>query len=219
MASRPKYSEAKILENYRISLENAENQPMIAAVMAEHGFDTEEIAKGKTLLEKTRTAFSSNKHDDNERSQAYSAFIANKKELSETYKLHRKKAKIIFRKDPETLKKLNLDGKIPQAYVKWLEVVKKLYREVLNDKAIQQKLLRLKITADELSNANKKITELEEAKAKHIREKGEAQKATKDKDAAFVIMSDYMSEFYAVSRIALKDNRQLLESLGILVKN
>jgi len=52
-----------------------------------------------------------------------------------------------------------------------------------------------------------------------LREVGESQDATKIKDAAFVKMDDWMSEFYAVAKIALEDNPQLLESLGKLVRS
>jgi hypothetical protein len=40
----------------------------------------------------------------------------------------------------------------------------------------------------------------------------------KNKDTAFAKLDDWMSEFYAVPRIGLEDNPQLLESLGKVVK-
>ena len=63
------------------------------------------------------------------------------------------------------------------------------------------------------------ITDLEAARAEYLREKGESQDSTKIKDAAFAKIDDWMSEFYAVAKIALEDNPQLLESLGKLVRS
>jgi hypothetical protein len=55
--------------------------------------------------------------------------------------------------------------------------------------------------------------------ADYLREKGESQDSTKAKDAAFAKLDDWMSEFYAVAKIALEDNPQLLESLGKFVRS
>ncbi|NLT49572.1 MAG: hypothetical protein GXX85_01480, partial [Ignavibacteria bacterium] len=48
---------------------------------------------------------------------------------------------------------------------------------------------------------------------------GESEDATKEKDAAFAKMDKWMSDFYAVARIALEDKPQLLEALGKIVKS
>lgn len=80
-------------------------------------------------------------------------------------------------------------------------------------------MARLKITADDLTTTNTLITELETARTEYLREKGESQDTTKAKDAALATIDDWMSEFYAVAKIALEDNPQLLESLGKIVRS
>ena len=108
---------------------------------------------------------------------------------------------------------------MPAAYVSWLETAKKFYLEVLADTEVQTKLSRLKITSEGLNAANTLISELDTARAEYLREKGESQDSTKQKDATFGNLDDWMSEFYAVARIALEDNIQLLEALGVIVRN
>ncbi|WP_346863659.1 hypothetical protein [uncultured Draconibacterium sp.] len=219
MVTKKTLTEAEALEQYRVSLDNVEIQPEIATTMAEFGYDTTVIAEGKTLLTQTRQAYDLNKSEDDETTEAYSEFAALKSNLEEIYKMHRKKAKIIFRNDSKTLDKLAVSGSIPQAYINWLETVKKFYSVASRDADIQTKLLRLKVTADDLSAAGTVIGELEAARAEYLREKGESQDATKAKDEAFAKMDDWMSEFYAVAKIALEDKPQLLESLGKFVRS
>jgi hypothetical protein len=60
---------------------------------------------------------------------------------------------------------------------------------------------------------------LEAARSFYLIEKGESQDSTKIKDAAFYKIDDWMSEFYAVAKIGLEDNPQLLEALGKIVRN
>ena len=187
--------------------------------MAEFGYDETLLTEGKTLLTKTRQAFDFNKKEDDETSEAYKNFTELKENLAKTYTLHRKKGKVIFRKEPTTLNKLALTGSLPTAYIKWLETVKKFYTVASSDTDVQSKLVRLKITTEELNGTIELISNLELARAEYLREKGESQDATKLKDKAFEEIDDWMSEFYAVAKIALEDKPQLLESLGKFVRS
>jgi len=219
MANRPNSSEAQILEQYRVSFENVENQLEIATIMAEFGYDETLIAEGKSLFTKTQNAYNNNKTEDDETSEAYNNFTTKKEELSIVYMLHRKKGKVVFRKDASTLNNLGLTGSLPRIYVKWLETVKKFYSTAIGNTKIETELARLKVTPTELQDTVALIAELESARAEYLKEKGESQDATKLKDAAFVELDDWMREFYAVAKIALEDNPQLLESLGRFVRS
>lgn len=218
MANR-KISEANTLEQYRVALENAINQPQIAATMAEFGYDETAITEGKTLWQTAYDAYTLNKTEDDETSEAYADFTSKKEELASIYSLHRKKSRVIFRKDALTLEKLGIKGRLAQAYIKWLETVKKFYTVAGTDETIKTKLSRLKITADDLTAGNTAVSELETARTEYLREKGESQDATKAKDQALATLDDWMSEFYAVAAIALEDHPQLLESLSKVVKS
>jgi hypothetical protein len=44
------------------------------------------------------------------------------------------------------LKQLGLKGSLPQAYVKWIEIMKALYSGIDGNDALNDKLARLKIT-------------------------------------------------------------------------
>jgi hypothetical protein len=215
MATRPKISEAKTLEQYRVTFENTESQPQIASTMAEYG----KVAEGKTLYETTRLAFDSNQTETDEASASYAVFETKKDQLDNTYSTHRKKAKVVFRDDSVTADKLEISGTMPVAYVKWLESVRKFYKIAIADPDIQTKLARLKISLDDLNAAKALIPEVETLRAKYLKEKGESQDATTVKDTAFAKLDDWMSEFYAVAKIAMEDNPQLLEALGLVVKN
>ena len=219
MATKRTLTEAETLEQYRVSLDNVENQSEIATIMAEFGYNTETIAEGKALLAETRQAFDTNQTEDDETSAAYKSYSTLKDNLAETYSLHRKKAKVIFRNDSLTMDKLAVSGSLPKAYINWLETTKKFYSVAIADAAIQAKLARLKIAIEDLTAGGTLITDLEAARGAYLREKGESQDATKAKDASFAKIDDWMSEFYAVAKIALEDNPQLLESLGKLVRS
>lgn len=219
MATNSKLSEVETLEQYRISLDNAENQAQISAVLADLGFDSAVIGEGKALLAATRKAYEANITEDDETSVAYADFSNIRTSLEVIFNLHRKKAKVVFRNDPLTADRLAVSGAMPRTYIKWLETVKRFYSLATSNTDIQVKLARLKISVEDLTTANRLISELETARSFYLKEKGESQDATKAKDAAFYKIDDWMSEFYAVAKIGLEDNPQLLEALGKMVKN
>jgi hypothetical protein len=219
MAKRPKVSEVQTIEQYRVALDNAENQPQIATTMAEFGYDAEELQKGKQIWQNASNAYNLNKTEDDETNEAYATFVAKKENVEDAYSLHRKKARVVFRSDNITLEKLGIKGSMPQAYVKWLEVVKKFYATATTDTTIQAKLVRLKVSPEDLVATNTLVSELETARSEYMREKGESQDATRTKDEAIAKLDDWMRDFYAVARIGLEDHPQLLESLGKIVKN
>ena len=219
MTSRKKLTNAETLELYRVALDNAENQSEIAKIMAELGYDIAVIGEGKNLLEETRSTYYLNKTEDDETSAAYVDFSSKKSQLEDTYTLHRKKAKVIFRNDAVTADKLLLTDTMPRTYIKWLEAATRFYSVASSDSDIQGKLARLKISTEDLSAANTMISDLKAARTVYLKEKGESQGATKAKDAAFDKIDDWMSEFYAVAKIGLEDNPQLLEALGKTVRS
>ena len=191
MATRPKSSEEETLERYRIALENAIAQPEISVLLAELGIDNAEIEEGKSLLTKTYDAYNFNKTEDDETVASKSVFHEKRAEVAGYYSKHRKKAKVIFRKDPVSSHLLLIDEAIPSPYTKWLENVKKFYSELTSKGELITKMARLKVTPEEVETVVALISELETARTVYSREIGESEEATKVKNAAFDAMDSY----------------------------
>lgn len=219
MASRTKLTDSSALEMYRIALDNAINQPIIASEMSELGYDSEEIAKGKIIWSLTRKAFDANKIEDDETNEVYANFDNKRTLLDDIFTMHRKKAKVVFRNDALTADKLGISKGNARTYLKWVESVKNFYSVAIANAEIQAKLSRLKITPEDLTASNNLIAEMETARSLYLQEKGESQEATQIKDEAIYQIDDWMSEFFAVAKIALEDKPQLLEALGKIVRN
>lgn len=219
MAIQNATTEAGLLEKFRVSLENAEKQPEIAAILAEYSLDTEALAEGRAKLVNAIAAYNTNKTEDVETSETRNTFHQLSEQLEASHRKHRKIARIVFRNDPVTRQKLAIEGAYPESYAKWIGNTKTFYAAALGDETIQTALGRLKVTPEELTATSDLAGQVEAARAEYHREIGESQNATKVKDAALSDIEDWMSEFYAISRIALEDNPQLLESLGVFVRS
>jgi hypothetical protein len=60
------------------------------------------------------------------------------------------------------------------------------------------------------------VQDVEAKRNVQFKEKGEAQTATQLRDEAFEDLQDWMSDFIAIAHIAMEDQSQYLEMLGIV---
>ncbi len=138
--------------------------------------------------------------------------------MVETYKAHRKRAKIVFKDDDATLKILALKGSIATRVLTLLEEIGILYTELDKDNAFKTAVQKMKITPEDISAQLTKLAETKQLYAQYTTEKGESQQATRDKNKAFADLEKWVREFYTVAKIALEDKPQLLESLGKFIR-
>lgn len=211
--AKQKQSEVSILERNRVALENVKKQPKIAEEMADLGYDATKIFEGEQLLEETKTSFDFNKREDDETTEASAQFKNQEEILTKQYKKHRKKAKTIFRKEPEVLKRLELLGRVSDTYDIRMQAISKFYTE-LKDPTLLKRLERLKITEEVVLESQIQIQNVNTARATYLKEVGESQDATQQKNAAFAKMDDWMRDFYEIADIALEDQPQLMEALA-----
>jgi hypothetical protein len=209
---------AGLLTKWGISLTNAVQQPEIALSMGELGYGTEKINEGTAKLAFTQQVYDVNKTEDDETSEAKEILKTVKKQLDQTYRKHRRRAKVVFMHEPVILQQLGIDGSVPGAHAEWMEMVRKFYTEAATPE-ILPRLELWQITAADTTAGIALVDDVVAARANYLREIGESQDATQAKDQAMGEMERWMRDFYAVARIALEDHPQLLEALGIVVRN
>ena len=98
----------------------------------------------------------------------------------------------------------------------WLSQARQFYLNALADSETLTKLGAYGITQAKLEAGQLLHGQVETANAAQEKEKGDAQQATKDRDAAMDSLDEWMSDFVAIARIALEEKPQFLEKLGIM---
>lgn len=219
MGKRKTKTQKELMEQFKISLTNVQTQPVLKSTMATFGYAPKVIAEGQTIYDKADKAFIYQNTEASETIAAKGLFDEVREELDEKYTIDRKKAKIVFKTDEIVLKQLGLLGTVPFAHVEWVDTMETLYNGIIADKSVQTKLVRLNLTLKDAQNALLDIKKMEAARADYYREIGESEDATKQKEKALAEIQSWMSEFYAVAKIAMEDQPQLLESLGVYVRS
>ncbi len=216
--ANPGKTELSILESSRNVFYNVETQPKIASYLSELGYDTTKMAEGKPFLDAAIALYDANRMETNEARAAYASFNEQLSVLKKKYALIRKKAKVVFHKEPLLMGRLMLNGKLPAVYVNYMSTVNVFIKEVKGDAQVQDMLARLKVSLNDVEELENELKAVELARFNYLREDGESQNATEQKDKAFANLENWMSDFYRVAKIALEDEPQLLEALGLTVK-
>lgn len=213
MAKKKYLTDAELLEQYRVSFDNAKNQTEIATIMAEFGFDSVVMKEGETLLETARSAYDFNKKEGDETSKAYKDYAKVKDQLEKIYILDRKKAKVIFQNDPNAYQELGLIGEVPKSHINLIEAIKKFYTGLNDSEERKAKVAKLKITPEGIAKATELLGTVNALRSEFLKELGESQLSRKTKDEALAAIELWMRDFYAVAKIALDDKVKLMKAL------
>ncbi len=201
------------------AIENLQNQAVIKEKMAVHGYGEEQVAGLSATRANARAEYHKNEREGQESLASRATFEDSAEKLFEMYGDDRKKAKRVFREEPEILAILELDGRIPTSYAGRIDIVKLFYRTLSEKQEYLDRLTPLMITAEHVTAANSLIDATEKAREAYFREKGESEASTPAKNAAFRKLDKEMGDMYTIAAIALKDTPQLLEALGKKIKS
>lgn len=216
MAKPYRKGELSFLESSRIAIENAEH-PQIAPLLDEYDYNSEERARGLSIYSTAREAFDQKRAEHFEASECYTHFAEAEKTLIKEYKKYRKRAKIAFKREPLSQDSLGINRKVPTVYLVRMEAITNFYTTLLNSDEMLVKISRFKCTEETIQEALDLLKEVKEKRSKYIKERGEAQNATKVKDKALELLQFWMDDFIDVAKLALENHPQLLEIMGIVV--
>ena len=142
-----KSSEAQIIQNYGVLFENVKKDTVLATELAEYGYDATAITQGESLYNTLLAKYSTNKTETAEETTAYANFNSHFEALVAVYATDRKKAKIVFKNQPDVFKNLELVGNAPVRNASVLNSISIFYNALQNNAAWLTSLNRLKITA------------------------------------------------------------------------
>ena len=196
-------------------LTNAREHPDISAALDSFGYDAVALAEGQAFLNTARGLHDAQIKEYGEQHAATQALVNASKAADKVYAAHRRLAKIAFKSDAQRKTDLHLNERKPEAFNPWYEQVRHFYLALLADTAAQTQLARYKVTPEAIQAVQAQVEQVFALKNAQEREKGEAQEATQQRDAAIAALDEWLADFRVVARIALEDTPQLLEALKL----
>ena len=130
-----------------------------------------------------------------------------------------KVARVALKKDAGASTQLDLKGDRKRSLSGWLAQASQFYNNALSNKSVLSALKEFGITEPKLKAGLSELEAVEAANLLQEKEKGEAQAATQKRDVALDGLQDWLSDYLAIAKIALEDDPQLLEGLGVLQRS
>ncbi|MCT4586714.1 MAG: hypothetical protein N4A71_02745 [Carboxylicivirga sp.] len=202
-----------------VAIDNGLNEPTIANLLREYGYTPERLAVGKEIQNKAVTLNYQQKKEDGEQQDATKVLNESFDEANNLYMPHLKVARIAFRNDTSRWIQLVLSGKRKKTQSGWLGQSKVFYANLLSDPEALDKMAQFGQTKEKLEAASKVVYKVEQNLAERKKEMGEAQDATKARDLAIDELQDWYSDYIEIARLALSNQPQYLEMLGIISKS
>lgn len=196
------------------SLQNRELQQMLAVF----GITEEKLNVGKGLLDEAAALNNQQTKETGDWRQATDDLGAKTDAAFAPYITLVKVARIAFAQEPGAWTALGLAGDRKRSQSGLLAQLNQFYTNLSGNTEWLEKMAGYGITAEKLAVAKALALEAEEALNRQKVEMGEAQDATLRRDRAADTLQEWYSDFIAIARIALEDNPQYLEMLGIVKK-
>lgn len=131
------------------------------------------------------------------------------------FKDHVKVAKVAFRQQPELLHSFRISNLSNRTW-DWTEQALSFYHKV-EPHAAQMALHNIQPNALQQNKAA--IEEALTIKDQRLKKKADAENTTQARNESLKALRSWLTEFHATSRLAFKDNPQMLEAFGIKVKS
>jgi len=205
------------LQDARILIGNSQTLTPITEVLGEYGYTPDRLAEGQNLLQ---TAEALSLAQRKEYGEQYEATQATQRawEVADTaYQKTLRMARLVFAEDVQALAALKLTGPRHQSLAGWLDQAGFFYGNLLAHPGQKAALARFGYTPAKLA-AEKALVDAVVAQAQaQAKETGEAQQSTVARDEAVKKLDQWVSELRTVLKVALRDDPEALETVGITV--
>ena len=209
----------EVLYQSGIRIKNSLSDTKILNAVSPMGYPESKLTEGQTLLTETTTLVESQKKEYGELDAAQAQFKSEKLKANETYKNMVAIARIAFKDDVQAITTLELNGRRATTISGWLKQTLGFYRAILGNGGWKSAMANYGQTEEKLTSEIAAIEGVAAASENVRKEMGDAQNATLERDMKVEELVDWINDYEVIARIALSDKPQLLEKMGIVVKN
>ncbi len=208
-----------LLSQAQLAIDNALNNPKILEYLSDFGYTSARIQQGKKLYNTAAAAQLAQTIEAGEQISTTATLNEAWEIAKKTYIRFVKVARVVFKRNSGVSTQLDLGGSRKRTLSGWMVQSTQFYKNALASKAILKDLAEFGITEQKLKAGLKEVEAIEAANLAQEKEKGEAQAATQKRDAALDELQDWLSDYLAIAKIALEEEPQLLEGLGVLQRS
>jgi len=214
---------AKVLQTDGMHLNRIRNALLLSLEEGElnqyalqYGYPNERLQLGKKHYDSAEGAYGEQKKKLAEQFDATRTFYELQGRASGIHLYFGQVARIAFKNNPGILDKLFLRNRRGRSFGEWVVQTRVFYKNMFSIPSAVEVMGKFTVTKEALDAGEKLFRETLAAETRKQDAKAEAQKATEHKQKAFKRLKEWMRRYLNVMKVALEDDPQLKEKLGII---
>lgn len=207
------------LNRIRIATTNVLANAELTDLVAKRGYSKVELLKVRSLINEAERLAASQKSQYGDKYKSTDDFAASFDSIISEYRDHVVLARVALGYNKGEMEKLQLNGQRKKSKTGLINQAKCFYINALSSTEVRVSLAKKGITEEELITTKSKIDGLDSMQADKYDKKGAAESATQLRNNVIDELMEWYSGFKKIARVALKNKPQMLEILGISVKN
>ncbi|MGC1375932.1 MAG: hypothetical protein WA821_06915 [Anaerolineales bacterium] len=203
---------ADLLSRAALAVNNSLSEPGIRDVVAAYGYTADKLREGSALVEAAQAASDAQLAADGGQQRATAALNEAAQATRAAYQALAKVARAAC--DKPSLTTLGLSGSAPQNNDGLMKAASSLFNNAPRIPA----LAGFGYDAEKLAAGRAAVAAMQTAAQQQDAAKGAAQKATLEQKAAFKALEAWLALYIKVAKVALVDDAQQLEKLGVVAR-
>ena len=210
----------RIMQDFRMLIWNSAEDPVIFGRIEPLTYNAETLEAAKTLLTMVSELDENQQKEYAEQRAKTTELNVKTEQVDADYKRLRQFCKFAFEGDPATWNELQLGNPIPDAFPQWHAHLSHFYNLFLADPNTATPILPFGYTVESLTAQKDALMALKTIQQEREREVGDAQRATKERDAKFEELNIFCKKLSRLLRLLfVGDDAQYLEKVGLLARS
>ncbi len=210
---------ANYLEDTRITFDNLGKSPQIKEKLVGFGYDDNRIQEGVTLHARAQELFRQHLEKRQEKTAKREQLKESSKQVFKEYIDHVRRLRVELRDDAEATAALSLSGRRERGRAGFIEQAANFYNTTINNMNILEKIQRFGFSLEKLKDGLARFEGYLTLRSEVDKLEGECQRLVEERDKAFRLLKGWLAAFAVTCRVAFGDNPQILEEIGIFVRN
>jgi hypothetical protein len=215
--TRSMKSIAQRLLDAEMSIKGTLNNPQILTAVTPFGYDQTRMEAGLALFDEARLLTELQGKEYGEQYKATSTLEQTQAQADVAYRAALKIARVAFEGDDSARKALLLNGVRKKSMSGWLEQTRHFYNNLLRSPAFLAIMAAYNYPQAKLEAEAAMVEAVQTTHELQNKERGEAQAATKRRDAKLAEMDKWVAAYKKVAEVALAASPQAMEQLGWVV--
>ena len=215
--TRPNKPISQRLFEASIAISNTLSNPAILAAVTPRGYTQAKLETALALCEEVRALTDAQQKEYGEQHEATATVQKAWAEAQLPYSDALKTARIAFRGNQSAHTSLMLGGIRKKTLNGWFDQASRFYNNLLGSAEFKAAMLPYGYTQAKLEAESALVAAVKTAIDAQYKERGEAQQATKMRDAKLDELDQWLADYKKIAAIALAGSPQQLEQLGWIV--